>query len=184
MSAAFTNNDVALPHAGLLAFFSSRTPSSCLPDCDCASFPYDKSNASSTILVLDTEDFNTADEESKCGFWGKQDEYMHEPKPTHLSKIRRSPRGLFAFCCFWYVVSICILGAFFTVDVVLTQFDMGTGMSRWMVHGNAVQSVGRSEVSGLNPSIRTTAKTCRNADVLLSRVTEPTSTRTTNMALH
>jgi hypothetical protein len=152
MSAALTNNDVALPHAGLLAFFSSPTPSSRFPESNYATSLHSKSNASSTTPVTDTDDSNNADEESKCGFWGEWNEYKHEPRATPLSKIRRSHRGLFAFCCFWCAVSICILGAFgafFAVDVVLTQFDMGTGMSRWMVHGDAAQSIGNVEVSSL-----------------------------------
>jgi hypothetical protein len=187
MSTALTNNDVALPHAGLLAFFLSSTPTTRFSDSNYTLSPHYKSNATSTNLVSDTDDSKDEDEESKCGFWGEWEEYKNEPRATSLSKIRRSHRGLFAFCCFCCAMSICISGAFgtfFAVDVVLTQFDMGTGMSRWMVHGNAVESVGSFEVSSSDPIIRATAKTYRYADVLLSRVAESSSTRTASMALH
>jgi hypothetical protein len=150
MPAVLTDYDVALPHAGLLAFFSSSTPSSRFLNSNYASSSYEKSNASSTTLVTDA-----ADEESKCEFLGEEDGYKNDPRATPRSKIWHSHRGLFTFCCFWCAVSICILGAFgafFAVDVVFTQFDMGTGMSRWMVHGNAVQSIGTFEVSGLKAS--------------------------------
>ncbi|KAF2023850.1 hypothetical protein EK21DRAFT_16053, partial [Setomelanomma holmii] len=48
-----------------------------------------------------------------------------------------------AFCCYWCAVSVCILTAFgaFALDLVFTQFGMGTGMARWIVHGNGNEDV-------------------------------------------
>lgn len=143
------DHDIALPHAGLLAYFRGSTLPS--QQFDVASL----SSIHNTQSSQGTRDPNITpakdhDEEASFGFWG---EYEHDLKEkhstTHHSLVKRGYYGIYAFCCFWFAVSICILGAFgafFVLDLVFTQVGMGTGMATRMVHRNVGRGVGSYEV--------------------------------------
>jgi hypothetical protein len=129
------DNNMALPHAALLTYFRPTTPLLPLQDNEHAPPSYDDCNASQATLVLD-DDEKDLDEESSYGFWGEQDSFSGR-------RGGRDQSGFYAFCCFWCAVSVCILGVlgmYFALDVVLTQFGMGTGWAMWMVRGSPSQA--------------------------------------------
>ncbi|KAH7091558.1 hypothetical protein FB567DRAFT_436379, partial [Paraphoma chrysanthemicola] len=105
--------------------------------------PYDQSKSHADIISQrGSEDIDEDDEESNYGFWGENTPCTPKPKRTSTSHFNpltpRRHKGAWAFCCFWCAISVCILaafGAFFAADLVFTQFGMGTGMARWMIHG-------------------------------------------------
>ncbi|KAH7081241.1 hypothetical protein BKA63DRAFT_486993 [Paraphoma chrysanthemicola] len=143
MSASCSNSDVPLPHAALLAFFQRPAPS-LGKDNEAAPPPYDppKSHADISSQHISEGIDDGDDEESTYGFWGEHTNCTLKPMRTSTSHFNpltpRRYKGAWAFCCFWCAISVCILaafGAFFVADLVFTQFGMGTGMARWMIHG-------------------------------------------------
>jgi hypothetical protein len=141
MSLPLANNDVPLPHAGLLGFLHRPISLQRVHE-DNAPPRYHRPKASDhpacPLAIKDSDD----DEEPSYGFWGERQTRSpeHESTPTSslLRLSSRRHKGAWAFCCFWCAVSACILaafGAFFALDLVFTQFGMGTGMAQWMMQG-------------------------------------------------
>jgi hypothetical protein len=151
MSVQHTDNDMVLPRAGLLAYFDPSTVFSQIANGEYLSSLHDRSDTSSITLLPHTDDFKDADAETVCSLWDDSDSYDHDDGSSYFSRIRRGHRNsMYAFCCLWCAVSICILGAFgtlFAVDLVFTLFGMGTGMARWMVAANRDYNVASQEVS-------------------------------------
>jgi hypothetical protein len=142
------DHDVALPHAGLLAYFQPRPTHA--QDSEHAPPPYDGFNGFQSTRTLERNAAKSADEESEYGFWGECDCPESGRRGSGLSTMKRDHRGFYAFCCFWCAVSVCILGTlgtFFATDLVFSQFGMGTGLAMWMVHGNPSQAIIEYEVS-------------------------------------
>jgi hypothetical protein len=140
MASHHENNEVALPQAGLLASFHPHTPSLHTQDNEHALPSYDDCNASQATLVLADREVKDTDEESSYGFWGERDSVNGR---LGFSTVRRDHRSLYAFCCFWCAVSVCILGVlgmYFALDVVFAQFGMGTGWAMSMVRGDPSQT--------------------------------------------
>jgi len=149
MTAPRLDHDMALPHAGLLAYF--RRPASSPPQLNGESSP--PPYASHEAHPLRRANVKHTDEESTFGFWGERGlDRKDSQAATRLDMVKRGYHGIYAFCCFWVAVSICILGAFgafFVLDLVFTQLGMGTGMATWMVHRNVGRGVASYEVSKL-----------------------------------
>lgn len=151
MTTSHMDHDVALPHAGLLAYFHHPTASTQEHNAKSSPPPYDR-RTSYEARQSSTTYGKEGDEESGIGFWGERSE--KEKQTTHLDLVKRGYYGIYAFCCFWFAVSICILGAFgafFILDLALTQLGMGTGMATWIVHRNVGRGVENYEVSPLTP---------------------------------
>ncbi|KAF2822991.1 hypothetical protein CC86DRAFT_409762 [Ophiobolus disseminans] len=134
--------NIALPHAGLLLYIRRTALSSQRPDTNSPSLSSDE-QASHNAQGRGNRPIKDDDQESNLGFWG---EHRHDQKGTqsvaHLDLVKRGYHGAYAFCCFWFAFSICILGAFsafFVLDLVFTQLGMGTGMATWMMHRNVGQ---------------------------------------------
>ena len=147
MSPQHTDNDIALPHAALLAYFRHSPALPRISDAEPSPPPYERCDFVHGSLLPNAIDSNNDNEESNSGFWGERNSFDHERKgtqevaPLELKKTRY--RGVYAFCCFWCAISICILaafGVFFALDVVFTQFGMGTGLTKWMTHRNLGQN--------------------------------------------
>lgn len=137
MASHHGDNDVALSHAGLLAYFHPNTPILHPEDEERVPPSYGDCNASQVTLVLDHGDRKNSDEESIYG----------------LSTVKRDHCGFYDLCCFWCAVSVCILcalGMFFALDVAFSQFGMGTGLAMGMVRGSTSQANASYEVSS-NP---------------------------------
>jgi hypothetical protein len=151
------DHDMALPHVGLLAYF--RRPASAPPqlDVEASPPPYDR-NTLHQAVFLDDATPKSNDEEATFGFWGEREHGKARPHVSHPSMLKRGYHGASAFFCFWFAVSVCILGAFgafFVVDLVFTRLGMGTGMATWMVHRNVGRGVASYEVSRVTrPSLR------------------------------
>ncbi|KAH4943182.1 hypothetical protein HBI79_014940 [Parastagonospora nodorum] len=137
MATYHENNDVALPHAGLLSYFHPRTshaqPSEHAPP------PYNDIEGLLTTPILTIDEAKDADERSDYSYCPDCDSFDCERGTFVLTTMKRDHRGFYAFCCFWCAVAVCILGAFgifFTLDLVFSQFGMGTGLAMWMIRGN------------------------------------------------
>lgn len=165
------NHDMALPHGGLLAFFCRNKFPRRMPDNETSPPPYDYG-------MVHSIDVSTAhnDEESISGFWGESGhEQKHAPCVKHLNIVERGYHGAYTFCCFWFAIFICILGAFgafFVIDLAFTRLGMGTGMATWMVHRNVGRGVPNYEVrKAQHVAGVCCADMCHFADELLPRHT-------------
>jgi hypothetical protein len=182
-------NDVALPHAGRLAYFHPHSPSLHTQDNNPVPPAYDDCSASQSTLVLDDSENKDTDEESNCGFWGERDSFTGRRGALGLGTVRRDHGGFYAFCCFWCAVSVCILGVlgmYFALDVVLTQFGMGTGWAMWMVRESPSQASAHYEVRFDMPTYigERLADSVSFSDVFLPCFTESPSPWSSDMALH
>lgn len=137
MGTHYEDNDVALTHASLLSYFHPRTshaqPSEHAPP------PYNDIESLLTTPMLAFDEAKDADEESAYSYSPDCESPDCERGTFGLTTMKRDHRGFYAFCCFWCAVSVCILGAFgifFTLDLVFSQFGMGTGLAIWMIRGN------------------------------------------------
>ena len=140
MSPAHTDTDIPLPHASLLAFF--RNPTTASESRNNGVTPEPKSEGLGTRYFLHTRNKSTGseDEESKCGFWGErvslEDDAKSSSEHTPTLGKKSAAKGAAAFCCFWCAFSIVILGAcglYFFVDLALSHYGLGTGISQWVL---------------------------------------------------
>jgi hypothetical protein len=148
MALSHGEHDVALPHAGLLAYFQPRTMHA--QDCEHAPPPYEGFNGSRSTPFVDHNEAKDVEGESEYDFWSECDCPESEQQGLSFSTMKRDHRGFYAFCCFWCAVSVCILGAvgtFFAIDLVFSHFGTGTGLAMWMVHGNPSQAITDYDVS-------------------------------------
>lgn len=136
MPAQLPNNDVALPHAGLLAYFhpsstSAPQPSHSRP----APPPYDVLDTPDSAHIPSAVHAKVDDEESCYDFWGERDSEV-ECDGLRLRMVKRDHQGFYSFCCFWCAVLVCFIGAIgfiFTADLALSSIGMGTGIAKGLV---------------------------------------------------
>jgi hypothetical protein len=136
---------MALPRAGPLAFLRRASSPRRELDHDSSPPPYDDD-----AMRCSRSSGDYQDEESTFGFWGESEhEQKHAGNIQHLDLVKHGYHGFYAFCCFWFAVSVCILGAFgafFVIDLAFTRLGMGTGIATWMVHRNVGRDTPSYEV--------------------------------------
>ncbi|KAH7409896.1 hypothetical protein DE146DRAFT_329692 [Phaeosphaeria sp. MPI-PUGE-AT-0046c] len=130
------NNDVALPHASLLAYFRSPRSSPQSPNHGSAPPPYNIRDTSNSGYFSSAAQYKVDDEESDYGFWGEGDSSEEECSGMRLRMVKRDHQGFYSFCCFWCAVLVCMIGGIgiiFTTDLALTALGMGTGVAKLLV---------------------------------------------------
>ncbi|CAO2654042.1 Nn.00g107750.m01.CDS01 [Neocucurbitaria sp. VM-36] len=152
MSAPYTDDDVALPHASLLSYFRRPTAAPEANTSESSPPPYSNCHDSHLDLFNDPNDPQVRvveDEESQHTPFHDNDQ-KGSYRWNVADQNKHSHRNAYAFCCFWCSLStfiLAVLAIFFVVDLGFSQFGYGTGMARSMIHWNARPSNTQYEVS-------------------------------------
>jgi hypothetical protein len=188
MSAQSIEDDVALPHASLLAYFRPTTSTTGTPAHESTSPPppyvRDTSDvAYSPITTL----YKVHDEESQYGFWGERASSEDECEGMRLRLVKRDHQGFYSFCCFWCAVLVCMIsgvGIIFTTDLALSSLGFGTGFAKWMVDASANAGGESYNVSRRRRLVHLIRLTQGFVDALLPCLSKSRSPRSTDMAPH
>ena len=171
MFTPYLDTDVALPRASLLSYLRHPLASPQPPPSDgSAPPPYNKCTEAHQALVATAIGADMEDEESNCGFWGERtslhDTSIRSLGVNELVNGKYGRNHVHAFLCFWCSVSICAMaafGIFFVIDLGCSQYGMGTGMAKWMIHEHARQSDAHYEVSFFGQPSRCVCMDCANS---------------------
>lgn len=124
MSPAHCNNDIALPHAGLLAYFRQpKTPSSC-----------DKSAQTSwaASAILTYAKYELPDEEAQSDFCNAgsttngDSDGLCRPVPRLYQSVFHSLCDFWTFVC---VVALASSAVLLGLDMVLGHYGVGVGLT-------------------------------------------------------
>lgn len=159
MSTPYTDNDIALPHASLLAYFRRPTTAQ-EPDSSSESSPppyntcheshsdfFDVPRVSGVVEDEESQRTISAPFHDNHNHGGKTDAFRIPTLANHRL-FRRS--AAYTSCCFWCSVStfmLAVLAIFFVVDLGFSQFGYGTGMAQGMLHWRTGSSNTQHEVS-------------------------------------
>ncbi|KAF2625778.1 hypothetical protein BU25DRAFT_460122 [Macroventuria anomochaeta] len=124
MSSPYCDNDVTLPHAGLLSYF--RQPHE-THDCDKSA-----QSARSTSPSLNDIKYRVFDEEAQCDFWDLDSttdtdcEILSQPARHRYNGIFHTLYDFWSFVC---VVTLAACAVLLGLDLALGQFGMGLALT-------------------------------------------------------
>jgi hypothetical protein len=180
MSSPNCDSDIALPHAGLLSYFVQHEVVS----------NYDRSaettHPASTLLreerhrVFDEEAQFKLRDASSTAFTECED--LSQPMHHSYQGVFHSLQDLWNFLC---VVTLVSCATYLGLDLVLSQYGMGMGLTDRIMGKHLPSLPMAREVSGLQTSSHFFSIILNShSDTFLSSNTKSGGTRSTNMAPH